>query len=258
MSDLIDSSSTDLSKLKVADLKKELKSKGLSTNGNKNELIERLKDSLTNNDLDIADAKSDVLADSAILDEDVLNDDELEDKEDVDTTPPIENTITLKRTHDMIEEKHEETDIKDNTVEVETTVEKLTSEEPRKIIKLGSYSDKERLEMRAKKFGTQLPSDMKKELRAQRFGLNNSKSIAKSEDATLEVLKKRAERFGSSVSKKLSEAEAKEKLEKRKERFGSIQNTNVTTSSTDVKIKPTMTNAEKAQLRLKRFNMGVK
>ncbi|XP_026464586.1 SAP domain-containing ribonucleoprotein-like [Ctenocephalides felis] len=257
MSDLIDSSSTDLSKLKVADLKKELKSKGLSTNGNKNELIERLKDSLTNNDLDIADAKSDVLADSAILDEDVLNDDELEDK-DVDTTPPIENTITLKRTHDMIEEKHEETDIKDNTVEVETTVEKLTSEEPRKIIKLGSYSDKERLEMRAKKFGTQLPSDMKKELRAQRFGLNNSKSIAKSEDATLEVLKKRAERFGSSVSKKLSEAEAKEKLEKRKERFGSIQNTNVTTSSTDVKIKPTMTNAEKAQLRLKRFNMGVK
>ncbi|XP_026464577.1 calcitonin gene-related peptide type 1 receptor-like [Ctenocephalides felis] len=77
-------------------------------------------------------------------------------------------------------------------------------------------------------------------------------------DATLEVLKKRAERFGSSVSKKLSEAEAKEKLEKRKERFGSIQNTNVTTSSTDVKIKPTMTNAEKAQLRLKRFNMGVK
>lgn len=77
------------------------------------------------------------------------------------------------------------------------------------------------------------------------------------QDASLEVLKKRAERFGTSVSKKLFEVEAKEKLQKRKERFGSIQNSSITTS-TAVKIIPSMSNAEKAQLRLKRFNMEVK
>jgi len=35
----------DVSKLKVADLKKELKARGLNTSGTKNELVERLQES---------------------------------------------------------------------------------------------------------------------------------------------------------------------------------------------------------------------
>lgn len=57
----------DFSKLKVADLKKELKNRGLSTVGNKNELQERLQ---------MASLETDAALDpniSELLDEDVLN-----------------------------------------------------------------------------------------------------------------------------------------------------------------------------------------
>ena len=112
--------------------------------------------------------------------------------------------------------------------------------------------------MRAKKFGVPLSETAKKEARAARFNITsenkngtttngsaasikNSKVVIffaffltysiKLNDAkllnfiifkeiNLEQLKKRAERFGTSVSTLVQKAEIKEKLEKRKARFG--------------------------------------
>lgn len=77
--------------------------------------------------------------------------------------------------------------------------------------------------MRAKKFGVTLNVEAKKAARAARFGTSvaNGKLTSDAPKASVDVLKKRAERFGTSVSTVMSNIETKEKLEKRRQRFGS-------------------------------------
>ncbi|XP_053695448.1 uncharacterized protein LOC128742973 isoform X2 [Sabethes cyaneus] len=67
----------DISKMKVADLKKELKNRGLSTLGNKNELIDRLQTALIG-----GDPLEDTANSEDLLEDDELNDDILEDEEE--------------------------------------------------------------------------------------------------------------------------------------------------------------------------------
>jgi len=56
----------DVSKLKVADLKKELKARGLNTSGTKNELVERLQESSHDESADVLD-NDDLLDEDAVL-----------------------------------------------------------------------------------------------------------------------------------------------------------------------------------------------
>lgn len=146
------------------------------------------------------------------------------------------------------------------------------------VVKLSQLSMKERLELRAKKFGAPVSGDVAKLARAERFGMPETKASASSGAASgggaavstakiaadVETLKKRAERFGGSVSNTMVKIEMNEKLLKRQERFGGAggggggATTTTTTVSGKVEAKPVSTQAasdyaEKAKLRLERF-----
>lgn len=127
------------------------------------------------------------------------------------------------------------------------------------VVKLSELTMKERLELRAKKFGALPSTEALKTARAERFGLSkdNANGDSKSENSgklstagtavSVDVLKKRAERFGGSVSTVMNKIDNAEKLKKRGERFGDALETTKTdtTASTEYDAK--------AKARLERF-----
>lgn len=211
---------------------------------------------------------------------------------------PEKKTIVLKRAVTTI------TAPTDTPAAAETTT--VAGEEPSpKVAKLTELTALERLELRSKKFGAAAASlpvntELKKQARAERFGIkttetapattteavkatvspaakpaaNNRKiDISTLEAVSVEVLKKRAERFGA-VSSKLASVEAAERLAKRQDRFGITAPTTVaaapaastpaTTTATTDSAAPNGSStaakdyAERAKLRLERFKTEVK
>ncbi|XP_068904644.1 SAP domain-containing ribonucleoprotein isoform X2 [Tenebrio molitor] len=246
------SSGVDISKLKVPDLKRELKSRGLNATGNKNELVERLQAALKSNERasneSVDDLDEDLLneddddvhletTESVISDIDTaLNDtlpakgekrknDEDETKDDKEKVPPSTKKVVLNRNTPLIMDKRISTESKESS-------EKSN----------GSTEEKKRLEMRAKKFDVTLSNEAKKVARAERFGDsgNSSSAIHTKVKTSVEVLKQRAERFGGSVSKVMTSLDVQEKMEKRKARFGIV------------------TPEDRAKQRLERFKEPVK
>lgn len=138
----------------------------------------------------------------------------------------------------------------------------------KKVVKLSQLTAKERLELRAKKFGAPVSADSLKAARSERFGLTpvTTTSAAKTESNTdssgkngsvpsnVDLLKKRAERFGGSVSKEMSKIENLEKLQKRSERFGKSDENKATTKTATISSDEM---AEKARMRLERFKTTV-
>ncbi|CAH1368749.1 unnamed protein product [Tenebrio molitor] len=256
------SSGVDISKLKVPDLKRELKSRGLNATGNKNELVERLQAALKSNERasneSVDDLDEDLLneddddvhletTESVISDIDTaLNDtlpakgekrknDEDETKDDKEKVPPSTKKVVLNRNTPLIMDKRISTESK------ESSEKSNGSTEEKKVIKLSGLSAKERLEMRAKKFDVTLSNEAKKVARAERFGdSGNSSSAIHTKKTSVEVLKQRAERFGGSVSKVMTSLDVQEKMEKRKARFGIV------------------TPEDRAKQRLERFKQPVK
>jgi len=219
-------SETDYNSMKIADLKKELKAKGLPVSGNKQDLIERLQtsgDLLDDND-DLLD-QDDSMTDEAIKKaEEELKVPSKPPKinRDVPITPSktetVENESTKVSVTDSSAKGKENAPVAVNSTEapvVSPVKEKLTEEVEQKI------------KARAERFGGFQSEDAKKVARAARFGdmvvkPGATTKIGGAPPADLDLLKKRAERFGTTTSTAVKTAELSDAIKRRQERFGVI------------------------------------
>lgn len=164
--------------------------------------------------------------------------------------PAQAKPITAQAQSNKLTERKEANIIEatDNTVKSKLAeVEKLTPEE--------------RMKKRAEKFGGAVNLDVKKQMRAERFGLasgNKSTVVSGTTGKTavnaddVDRLKKRAERFGAVTSTSLSKVDQDERKRKRAERFG----TSVTTSAKTISLNSTDSDLEaKKKKRAERFGI---
>ncbi|XP_066302994.1 SAP domain-containing ribonucleoprotein-like isoform X4 [Branchiostoma lanceolatum] len=241
-----------MKKLKVADLKNELRARGLTVTGNKQELLDRLQQHMETAGgvhgaptrppaprgtlppgMSLEDPKAPLLPEAELLSKDTS----LLSGEGDEADDSILAGEEEEEEDDDEEEEEEQTTAQDNQENTETTntakptvVTSVSSEsDDTKVPVKPPMSEAERLELRAKKFGGHSSEDAKKAARAARFGTSVSgptNTAAPAKGATtlsgpeMEKLKKRAERFGMNVSTAVQSEEEKEKLLKRKQRFG--------------------------------------
>jgi len=220
----------DIEKLKVADLKKELKARGLSSLGVKSELMERLQQALQ------SDTGSSEAVDDDVNEDEFLNEDDMLSEPEKSAELLISEDIILspeqkpKPVIEIFTEKEntvQQNNGNNSPVKTEEKYSKIVFPTTVKIL-----TPKERMELRAKKFNAPVPEAVRKEARAQRFGTPSKTqnvtaatsvvAVGKPAGNNLEKLKIRANRFGSSVSGSLKKVEESDRLKKRKERFGAV------------------------------------
>lgn len=220
-----DEASINIKKLKVAELKKKLTDRGLSTKGNKGELQERLEKFLLEQGIVLSHDEGEQIMD----DHDDL-DNEADELDEVDVSEALSEHLG---TGDLDEPIKDKENMKDVPVENEggkpasSIMKKTPITAPGK--KPGEMTDQQKKAQRLARFGQSPPSTEaeKKQARAQRFGLATpasngsvkSSPVAGAKVVDIDKLKKRAERFGA-VSPVMSKLEESDKLLKRKQRFG--------------------------------------
>ncbi|XP_012162134.1 uncharacterized protein LOC101459192 [Ceratitis capitata] len=120
---------------------------------------------------------------------------------------------------------------------------------------VATLTQTERLELRAKKFGIDSNSTKKTTTPTTKPARNKKLIIEPivNDAKQIELLKKRAERFGCVLSSKMAKIDAAEKLLKRKERFGARNGAAITASATPGTANTNYVWAEKARARLERF-----
>lgn len=265
---MADSTMSDLNKLKVVELRKELKTRGLPTNGDKSELVARLQAAMSQDDHGDINLDSDEIdSDGVLEDEDDKSQTDILDDAAVDTLseelalsdPPKPAAEENKSTHKpafkrkITSDSKAKTDEKtgdkepvakkivlnratsittpakpaDDDKEKEKTESKSeVSTESNKVKITADVDPMTKLELRAKRFGlpVQMSDNERKEARMKRFGQTTGHTAITASGGSLsenlDKLKQRADRFGQSVSKIMTDIENKEKLEKRKAKFG--------------------------------------
>ncbi|XP_070566780.1 SAP domain-containing ribonucleoprotein-like isoform X1 [Ptychodera flava] len=240
----------DVKKLKVAELRKLLQEKGLDSKGNKAELVERLQEHISAN----GDVTLSQLAGTTEDEEDVLGPDEEEEEEEEGEEEKIEKT----------NETGETSPEKPTVIKISTEIKPVTSPVAKvkpSIISTEGLTEAEKIAKRAQRFGAPVSADAKKAARAERFGIANQQSKTSSIKSgstsvsvgDLDKIRKRAERFGESVSSTAVKLEEVERKKRRLERFGSAT---TTTATTVTKLKGNLSEAElKKQKRAERFGL---
>ncbi|VDK68078.1 unnamed protein product [Litomosoides sigmodontis] len=199
-------SAKDLSKLTVVQLREQLRSRGLPTDGAKAVLIERLKgsyaaeDTILNSDPSASkDSLEETVLEGAINEDDILGPDTSVKKKE-DLAPAATLPVHLTSTPAMTAKMHVTGESKSNQ-QIEGKKTEATNSLDAKL-------------QRAQRFGLPLSHEQMKQKRAERFGMQSSAAI--NVDEILEKKKKRAERFGIvSESEKIQEI-----LDRRAKRFG--------------------------------------
>lgn len=245
-------SAKDLSKMTVVQLREQLRSRGLPTDGTKVALIERLKasyaaeDTILNSDATASkESLEETVLEGAINEDDILGPDTIvKKKEDLaaalSSASAITPSVPIIRKSKSIQkvEANEKTEAMINSFDAKL----------KRAQRFGlPLSDEQMKQKRAERFGMQLGADAnigeilaeKKKKRAERFGVvsetekmqeilnkrarrfggvNKSSAVVadKVEKASLEVLEKRGKRFGLCSE----EAELEIKKQRRAERFG--------------------------------------
>jgi len=197
----MEAAAVDLSKMKVADLKKELKQRGLSAEGKKNELVDRLQEALAADGSFVGahdeDDEIDEQTEQALLQGQTTAGQKRPSGVPLDVISPDKKTVKLGK--------------------------------PAPVVSAKPDSEKTAQEKRAERFGMPVNDSALKDARAARFGIVSSASKTGNKKAPkldmttggtdIEKMKARAARFGEISSKTLKKVETLEKKKERAERF---------------------------------------
>jgi len=211
---------------KVADLKAQLKAKGLPVSGNKQDLIDRLQSSLLDEGDDLLDQDDSMTAEAILKAEQELKVTAAAPKINragpvVPEAVPAEPAPAVTKPDAKPPGKENDPD---NTTPTKVrAVSAVTSPE--------DAQSEDKLKARAERFGGFQSDDSKKAARAARFGLGGggggaaggNKKLGEAPAVDADTLKKRAERFGGSVSSSLKNIEVQEAIKRRQERFGVVE-----------------------------------
>jgi len=212
--------SLDVSTMKVPDLKKELKARGLTISGNKDELRERLEEAL-------------IAAGEVDLDEDKVLGEDVEVEVDEDTEKALlegkaEPVVAKKRV--SISNAAPEIKIMkldETAAQTSTTTDEGKTAQEKRAERFGMPLTAEAQKVaRAARFGIVNPAE-KKAARAARFGIAKAGAKVdanvnkKPAAADIDQLKARAARFGEISSKTLKKVTLLEKKKERAQKFKS-------------------------------------
>lgn len=244
---MADSTVTDVSKMKVVDLRKELKSRGLSYAGDKAELVARLQAAMAEDD------HGDINLDSDEIDSDGV----LEDEED------------QKSQNDILDDSAVDTLNEELALEENSPEKQVQGSKPLRILKRKipeTSKETESKETIAKKIvlnrslsvssNTAKPSEDKKEITAPESDKSDKNESSNKVKITADIdpktrLEMRAKRFGLPV--KMTEEQRKEA---RKQRFN--QNTISTNSNIAISSSGSLAdNLDKLKMRAQRFGQSV-
>ncbi|CAG4999799.1 unnamed protein product [Parnassius apollo] len=240
---MADSTVTDVSKLKVVDLRKELKSRGLSYTGDKAELVARLQAAITQDD------HGDINLDSDEIDSDGV----LEDEDDKSQTDILDDTAVDTLNEELALEEHSKTS---ESKPLRTLKRKIT---PTELIKDKSSQDSKEtgskkivLNRAASLTTVPKPTEDSVEIKPEvKLPINNKVKITADIDPKTR-LEMRAKRFGLPV--KMSEDERKEA---RKQRFGQTASNTTISNNTISSSGSLQENLEKLKQRAQRFGQSV-